>query len=39
MLGINCPDSEDFAKIRGYITVNVNVQGPGDEAVELKMGT
>ena len=33
------PGGEDFRKMTGTIICSVNVQGPGDEATELKMGT
>ena len=36
MLGLNNPNSKDFSKITGYLTVSVNVQGPRDEATQLK---
>lgn len=36
---MNNPDSDDFSKITGSLVVSINVQGPGDEATELKMGT
>lgn len=38
-IGCNNVNSKDFSKITGYITVCVNVTGPGDEAEELKAGT
>ena len=38
-IGCNNANSKDFSKIRGYIVVSINIQGPGDEAEELKTGT
>lgn len=38
-IGLNNPNSDDFSKVTGYLTISVNIQGPGDEASELKMGT
>jgi len=38
-IGLCNPNSKDFSEITGYLIVNVNIQGPGDEASELKMGT
>lgn len=38
-LGLNNPNSEDFSKITGYVTVSINVVGPGDESVELTQAT
>lgn len=38
-IGLTNPDSKDFSKITGYITVSINIQGPGDEATQLEMGT
>lgn len=37
--GLSNPDSKDYSKITGYTTVSINVQGPGDEAAELKLGS
>ena len=39
VLGLNNPNSKEFSKITGYLTVSINVQGPGDEAVEMQMGS
>ena len=39
LIGLTNPDSKDFSKVTGYITVSINVQGPGDEATQLEMGT
>jgi hypothetical protein len=39
VFGINNPDAEDFSKITGFLTLSINVIGPGDEALELKMGS
>lgn len=33
------PNGDDFSKMTGNLVLSVNVQGPGDEATELKMGT
>ena len=38
-VGCNNVNSKDFSKITGYITISINVTGPGDEALELKAGT
>ena len=32
-------DGKDFNSVSGYLAVSINVQGPGDEATQLKMGT
>ena len=39
VFGINNPESDDFSKITGFLTLSINVIGPGDEAVELKLGS
>jgi len=39
LVGIANPEAKDFSKITGQIALSVNVQGPGDEARELKMGS
>lgn len=36
-IGLNNPESEDFTDISGYVTISVQVIGPGDEAIELNM--
>ena len=33
------PDAKDPAKITANIAVSINVKGPGDEAIQLKIGT
>ena len=38
-IALNNPDGSDFSKITGYVAVSIQVQGPGDEAVELKLGS
>ena len=38
-LGTNNVNSRDFSMITGYITVSINITGPGDEAEELKAGS
>lgn len=38
-LGLTDPNGDDFSKMSGSLVVSINVQGPGDEATELKMGT
>ena len=37
--GLSNPNSKDYSKITGYTTASINVQGPGDEATELKLGS
>lgn len=32
------PNGEDFSKMTGFLVVSINVSGPADPAVELKMG-
>lgn len=39
LIGLNNPASGDYAKITGYLAVSVQVQGPNDEAVELKLAS
>ena len=39
MIALNNPSGADFTKITGYIAVSVQVLGPGDEAVELKLAS
>ena len=36
-IGLNNPEGEDFTDITGYVTISVQIIGPGDEAIELKM--
>ena len=33
------PDADDKSKITASFTISMNIQGPGDEAVQLKIGT
>lgn len=37
--GLSNQKSTDQSKITGYVTVSINVQGPGDEATELKLAS
>ena len=39
MLAFTNPTADDKSKISGYVMVSIQVQGPGDEAAQLKMGT
>jgi hypothetical protein len=39
LLGLNNPTSGDYQKITGYLGISVNVHGPEDDAVELKLAT
>ena len=32
-------EGKDFNSVSGYLAVSISVQGPGDEATQLKMGT
>lgn len=36
---MNDPNGEDFSKMTGTLILSINVQGPGDDAQELKMGS
>lgn len=38
-IGLTNPNGDDFSKMTGTLAVSINVQGPGDEASELVMGT
>lgn len=38
-IGLTNPNGDDFSKMTGSLVVSINVQGPGDEATELKMGS
>ena len=38
-IGINNPDLKDFNKVTGYLTVSIDIQGPGDKAVQLELGS
>lgn len=34
-IALNNPESDDFSEISGYLKLSINVQGPGDEQVQL----
>ena len=36
-IGLNNPGGEDFTDVTGYLTISVQIIGPGDEAIELNM--
>ena len=35
-LGLANPNGDDFSKMTGNLVVSINIQGPGDDATELK---
>lgn len=38
-VGVTDPNGEDFSKMTGLICMSININGPGDDAQELVMGT
>lgn len=38
-MALTNPDAEDKSKITGYLTISINLSGPGDNAAELKLGS
>jgi hypothetical protein len=38
-LALTNPNADDKSKISGYLTLSINLSGPGDEAAQLKMGS
>jgi len=39
MIALNLPDSDYFELVTGFILVNINVCGPDDKPIELRMSS
>lgn len=38
-LALTNPSAEDKSMVTGYLTLSINLTGPGDESAELKLGS